>query len=101
MVKIDGRAIARKIIEVLKGRPVSQKCLAAVWVGNNQSSEAFLKIKEKTAYDLFEDYVSGVSSESLGVPRGVLGSAADQPSMMLARIQYAELLEEKENDSGS
>ncbi len=52
MVKIDGKAIAQKIIEELRKRPAPKKILAAVFVGMSAASESFLKIKEKTAADL-------------------------------------------------
>ncbi len=49
----------------------------------------------ETAYALFENLLSGVSSEALGVPRGVLKTAAEKDNMMLVRDQYAAILEEK------
>ncbi len=47
------------------------------------------------AYILFENLVSGVSSEALGIPRYVLNSAATKDSMRLARHQLASVIEEK------
>ncbi len=52
MQKVDGRLIASKIIEKLKGRPVPNKILAAVLVGNDKASQSFLKVKEGVASDL-------------------------------------------------
>lgn len=52
MIKVDGRAIAQKIIEKLKKLPKPEKVLAAVFVGENSSSASFLKIKEKIAREL-------------------------------------------------
>lgn len=47
------------------------------------------RLSEQTAYQLFEDFVSGVSADSLGIPRDILKSAAESDSMMLLRDQYA------------
>lgn len=49
---IDGKALARKIIERLKKLPKPGKALAAVFVGNNAASESFLKQKRKIAEEL-------------------------------------------------
>ncbi|MCX6116531.1 MAG: hypothetical protein NT027_03245 [Proteobacteria bacterium] len=46
------------------------------------------------AYSLFENTVTGVSSEGLGMPRNLLNSAAEKDSMMHVRDQYAAVLEE-------
>lgn len=52
-------------------------------------------LDSETAYVLFENLVSGVSSESLGVPKAILQTAAEKDSMMLVRDQYASIIEEK------
>ncbi len=49
---IDGKAIARKIIEELKKLPKLGKALAAVFVGDSAASESFLKQKRKIAEEL-------------------------------------------------
>jgi tetratricopeptide (TPR) repeat protein len=49
---------------------------------------------DEAAYQLFEDLVSGVSEKSLGVSVGILKSAAGRETMMLARDQFASVLEE-------
>ncbi len=49
---IDGKALARKIIEQLKKLPKPGKALAAVFVGNDPASESFLKQKRKIAEEL-------------------------------------------------
>ncbi len=48
----------------------------------------------ESAYTLFENTVTGVSSESLGMPRSLLNSAAAQDSMMHVRDQFASVLSE-------
>jgi hypothetical protein len=53
------------------------------------------RLDPETSYTLFENLLSGVSSESLGVPRTVLQTAAEKDNMMLVRDQYAAILEEK------
>jgi hypothetical protein len=53
------------------------------------------RLDSETAYQLFEDMVSGVSSDSLGVPRVILQTAAEKDSMLLVRDQYASIIEEK------
>ena len=53
------------------------------------------------AYRLFEDLVMGVSSESLGLPRRLLESVANQDSMLLVRDQLASLLHEHSKISWS
>jgi len=52
-------------------------------------------LNPETAYELFENYVTGVSSESLGIPRALLAAAASQDGMMQVRDQYATVLTEK------
>ena len=49
---------------------------------------------DEAGYQLFEDTVTGVSSESLGIPREILVMAAQQDSMMHVRDQYAAVLAE-------
>jgi tetratricopeptide (TPR) repeat protein len=51
-------------------------------------------MSEERAYDLFENLVTGVSSESLGIPREVLNTAAQEEGMLLLRDQYAAWLVE-------
>jgi hypothetical protein len=50
----------------------------------------------ETAYNLFENLITGVSEQSLGLPRSVLKTAANKESMMLVRDQYAAVVEEKQ-----
>lgn len=52
------------------------------------------RLTEETAYELFENYVTGVSSQSLGMPKAVLESAAEEDSMMFLRDQYAGVIAE-------
>ena len=49
---IDGRAIAREIVENLKNQPRPNKTLAAIFVGDNPQSQSFLRQKEKIATEL-------------------------------------------------
>ncbi len=49
---IDGKAVARGIIERLKNRPRPEKALVAVLAGNNPQSRSFLRQKEKIAQEL-------------------------------------------------
>lgn len=56
MKMIDGRAIARQIIEDLKQKPKPSAVLAAVFVGDNPQSQSFLKQKEKMAQELGIDF---------------------------------------------
>lgn len=51
-------------------------------------------LNEGKSYRLFENLVSGVSSESLGIPRDVLNSAASRDTMLLVRDQLATVLTE-------
>lgn len=53
------------------------------------------RLDSETAYQLFENLVSGVSGESLGIPQSILQTASEKDSMMLVRDQYASILEEK------
>ena len=47
-----------------------------------------------SAYRLFENLVTGVSSQSLGIPRDVLNSAASRDTMLLLRDQLATIMTE-------
>lgn len=51
-------------------------------------------LTEEGAYTLFENTVTGVSSEGLGLPRTILVNAAQKDSMMHVREQYASVLSE-------
>ncbi len=53
---LDGKKIAQDILAELKLRPVPRKFLAGVLIGNDQASESFQKLKEKTARELGVDY---------------------------------------------
>lgn len=53
------------------------------------------RIDPETSYQMFENLISGVSSESLGVPRSILQTAAERDSLLLVRDQYASVLEER------
>lgn len=60
--------------------------------------DEFLKRKrlsERDAYQLFENFISGVSEETLGISRSILKTAAEKDSMLLVRDQYASIIEEK------
>lgn len=52
MTIVDGKRIAKKILEELKKLPKPPKKLAAVFVGENPASESFLKQKWKVAEEL-------------------------------------------------
>lgn len=52
------------------------------------------RLTTETAYQLFENLVVGVSSESIAIPRKVLQMAASSDTMLLVRDQYATLIEE-------
>lgn len=52
MIIIDGKKIAREIIETLKKMPQTQNKLAAVFVGDNPASASFLRQKRKIAEEL-------------------------------------------------
>lgn len=49
---IDGKVIAKEIIDELKKMSKPQKKLAAVFVGSSKASESFLKQKERVAKEL-------------------------------------------------
>jgi tetratricopeptide (TPR) repeat protein len=53
------------------------------------------KIDPETSYQLFENLISGVSSEALGMPRSILQTAAERDSLLLVRDQYAAVVEER------
>lgn len=62
-----------------------------------EALEGFLdrkRLDPETAYQLFENLITGVSSESLGIPREVLLTASESDSMLLVRDQYAAIVEE-------
>lgn len=50
----------------------------------------------ETAYGLFENLISGVSSQSLGIPRNILLTVANQDTMLLVRDQLATTLDEED-----
>ncbi|MEK7114832.1 MAG: bifunctional 5,10-methylenetetrahydrofolate dehydrogenase/5,10-methenyltetrahydrofolate cyclohydrolase [Patescibacteria group bacterium] len=52
MIKIDGKKIAKKIISELKKKLAPKKILAAILVGDDKASLAFLRRKEKIAEEL-------------------------------------------------
>ncbi len=52
MYSLDGKAIAKRILETLKEKPRPDKALAAIFVGDNPQSQSFLKQKEKMAQEL-------------------------------------------------
>ena len=54
------------------------------------------RLDADTAYTLFENLISGVSEESLGLPISVLKTAAEKDSMLLVRDQFAAIIEEKQ-----
>jgi tetratricopeptide (TPR) repeat protein len=53
------------------------------------------RIDPETSYQLFENLISGVSSEALGIPRSILQTAAERDSLLLVRDQYAAVVEER------
>ncbi len=66
--------------------------------GDVEKLDEFLgrqRLDTETAYQMFENLVSGVSSASMGMPRGILQTAAEKDSMLLVRDQYASIIEEK------
>jgi len=56
MLKIDGKKIASRIIDLLKREPAPEKFLAVFVVGNNPTTESFIKQKEKVAKELKVDF---------------------------------------------
>ncbi len=53
------------------------------------------RLTNDAAYQLFEDLITGVSGEALGIPRNILSTAAEKDAMRLARDQYATIVDEK------
>ena len=53
------------------------------------------RLGDDTGYQLFENLISGVSSEALGIPRGVLQTAAEKDTMLQVRDQFAAVVEER------
>jgi len=53
------------------------------------------RLSPTAAYQLFEDVISGVSGQSIGIPRDVLVTAAQRDTMLLVRDQFATVIEEK------
>ena len=53
-------------------------------------------ISEDAAYTLFENVITGVSSESLGIPRNILVMASRKDNMLLVRNQFGSVIEEKQ-----
>ncbi len=54
------------------------------------------RLSPPEAYDLFENLVSGVSSDSLGIPREVLMTASRRDPMLLVRDQLATVMTESD-----
>ncbi len=52
------------------------------------------RLNPENSYQLFENLVTGVSGESIGIPLKVLSTAAESDVMLLVRDQYATLIEE-------
>lgn len=52
------------------------------------------RLTPRHAYDLFENLIAGVSSQSLGIPREVLTTAATRDTMLLIRDQLATVMQE-------
>ena len=77
---IDGKAIAKQIIDDLKQKRRPDKMLAAIFVGNNLQSQSFLRQKELMAKELeipfqffhFED--SSFPLNSNATPRAINAS---------------------------
>lgn len=60
---------------------------------------AFLErkqLREESAYQLFENFISGVSEEALGIPKEILDTAARKDSMLLVRDEYASAIAERQ-----
>jgi tetratricopeptide (TPR) repeat protein len=53
------------------------------------------QLGDDAGYQLFENLISGVSGESLGIPREVLVTAAEKDTMMHVRDQFAAVVEER------
>jgi tetratricopeptide (TPR) repeat protein len=52
------------------------------------------RLSPDASYRLFENLITGVSGESIGIPINVLNTAAHSDVMLLVRDQYATLIEE-------
>jgi tetratricopeptide (TPR) repeat protein len=52
------------------------------------------RLSPEAAYRLFENLITGVSGEAIGIPINVLNTAAQSDVMLLVRDQYATLIEE-------
>ncbi len=65
MIKVDGKKIAKKIINELKKKPAPKKILAAILVGNDKASLAFLGRKEKIAQELGIEFYLHQLDESI------------------------------------
>lgn len=63
---IDGKQIAKEILETLKSRPVPKKFMAGILIGDDPASVSFQKIKEKTAGQIGVDYRIYKLSPTLG-----------------------------------
>ena len=64
-----------------------------------EAVSAFLErkqLREETAYQLFENFITGVSEEALGIPKAILDTAARKDSMLLVRDEYAAAIAERE-----
>jgi hypothetical protein len=53
------------------------------------------QLGEEAGYQLFENLISGVSGDALGIPREVLVTAAEKDTMMHVRDQFAAVIEER------
>ncbi len=65
MQKVSGKEISQSLIEELKTKPIPQKILAAILVGENKASISFLKQKQKIGESLGIDFRIYNFSDSL------------------------------------
>ncbi len=78
----------------------SRNSLAEFADGNREAIDSLgiwldrQRLTPETSYQLFENLVTGVSGESIGIPVKILHTAADSDTMLLVRDQYAALIEE-------
>jgi tetratricopeptide (TPR) repeat protein len=78
----------------------ARSALAEFADGNRESIDSLgvwldrQRLTPETSYQLFENLVTGVSSESIGIPVRILHTAANSDTMLLVRDQYASLIEE-------
>ena len=78
----------------------SRSVLAEFADGNREAIDSLgvwldrQRLTPETSYQLFENLITGVSSESIGIPIKVLNTAAESDVMQLVRDQYATLIEE-------